>query len=431
MDIKIENHATCETSDIENIAYSPDSKHIAFLEDPKTIKIMSTSDYSAENSISCSNKIQNFVWSPDSKMILVLMVSLNEIFIFSISNKTRPNQITTPAYSVSGGYIETERVMWSPAGNSVLLFGVASSQLLLWNIARSTFKRLPCPKNSFKSVAFSHDENYFAILTRGKAQDVLVILGNDFTPKKSIPLSTIDATELYWSKDNSFVAIPDSKDRHLLQVIDVNTENVSDYAAYEGFLGIECLQISPNSKIIALGNYDNMIRLRVSAGPGVWRNLEELIHQPKIIHPATVYQEQIDSFANMDKPYLIKNVNEKGTGISYVSWSKDNKFIASRPEKMPSTVFVWDTEMITQQVIVTSSNVVECCWSPKSVHLLIATGIPSIAIWNQSGVIQFKLDDEFCIHHIKWSKDGKNLVLIDDNASVILLAKFILDSDTR
>ncbi|EAY05448.1 hypothetical protein TVAG_286260 [Trichomonas vaginalis G3] len=420
----------CDTSDNDNIAFSPDSKHIAYLNYDNHIEIVSTDDYSQENTIICPNTIQKMIWSPDSKYLMVLMASLNEISIFSISSKYRPKQVSPPSYSISGGYIETERVLWSPTGNNVLLFGINSSQLLLWNIARNTFKRLPTPKSSFKSAVFSNDGNYLAILTRGKAQDVLVILGNDFTPKKSISLSTIDATSLYWSKDNSFIAIPDCKSHYLLQVIDINTENISDYAAYEGFLGIECVGISPNSKIIALGNYDNMIRLRVSAGQGIWRNLEELIHQPTIVHPATVFQQQEGGFANMDKPYNITNIVENATGISRLAWSRDNKFIASCPEKMPNTVFVWDTETITQQVIVLNYPVEDISWSLKSNHLLIGTGTNTLSIWSPSGMSIKYIDDNFRCHAIKWGNND-NLVIIDKQSNMMLPAKFVLDSDTR
>ena len=408
------------------VCFSPDNSRIAHIGKSNEIYILNT-DLIQVGFILCPNKIEQFSWSPDGSKILVLLSSKNDIMVYP-SNKNQPkNQMTTPLASLSGGLIETERVMWSPSSEQVLIFGISSSQLILWDIQtkKSSFKRLPTPKNSFKSVAFSPNGSTLAVLNRNKNQDTVSIFTSDYVRKTSFTLTTLDAEKIQWARNGQYIVVQDSNDHHLLEVIDLQYNTVTPFAAYEGFLGINEISISPNSLILALGSYDNIIRLRVKTGNTQWKTIEELTHTNEQKHPSVVFS-QTNGFRR-EIPYTIQVTDENDSnGFSYISWSFDNTYLAAIPDKMSRTVFIWNTKEMSPQVIDLQEYVTCVEWSPISNDCLIASNQNILVHWNQKTEVE-AIDVGENVETIEWSKDGSKIIVSNSSIGSFLIGEIPID----
>ena len=404
-----------------DIAFSPDGLKIAFSRKQNEIFVLNSQNLTEENYILCANKIEKFFWAPNSKLIAVLMTSRNEISVFSLENRSFPkNQITPPIATISGGYIETESLMWSPTSSHILIFGVHSVHLIVWEIInKGSFRRLVSPKSSTESVSFSPDGSTLAVINRSKSQDILTLYTKEFVRKTSFNLSTLDAKKLHWSPNSQYVVVQDSSDHHLLQVVDVQSSVITSYAAYEGFLGINQIAISPNSVIIALGSFDNIIRLRVKAGANQWKTIEELTHTKEQKHPSVVFA-QANGFKR-EIPYTLPTVAADVNGFSLISWSFDNTFLAAKAEKMPSSVFIWNTKEMASHVVVFDKPVCDVKWSPCTNDLMVTSGQNFVVHWSQKDVDVIEMDNDMIADSIEWAKDGSKLFISDNSAGIFTI----------
>ena len=405
-----------------NACFSPDNSKVAYMGKQNEIYIADSSDLSEFGFILCANNIEQFLWSPDNKKIMVLMNSKNEICVYHANILKPKNQLSAPIAKLSSGIIETERVMWSPSGDHILIFGIHSSQLIVFDLNNKTsFRRLPTPKDSFNSVAFSPDNSLLAILTRSKNQDTIIIYNTDFVRKTSFALSTLDAVSFQWSPKSQFLVVKDSSDHHLLEVVDLNSSSVVSYSAYEGFLGINEVAISPNSYIIAFGSFDKIIRLRVKTGDTQWKTIEELTHTNEQKHPSIVYSQK-NGFKK-EIPYTIQEeYGIDSNGFSLISWSYDNTYLAAIADKMPKTVFIWNTKEMSPQVIDLEEKITDVKWSPVSNDCLIASEREFIVHWNQKTEVNtIDIDSDFIVDSIEWSKDGTKVLVSDSEAGAFTI----------
>ena len=408
-------------------SFSPDYTKIAFIGRENEIYVIDSNDFHQIGFILCPNKIEEFYWSPDCQKILVLAISRNQIFIYNSTKNQPKNQMTPPIASLSGGLIETERVLWAPSSEQILIFGVYSSQLLVWDFknGKSSFKRLPPPKNSFKSVAFSPEGSILAVLNRNKNADTLTLFNSDFVRKTSFSLSTLDAECIKWSPNGQYIVVKDSRDHHLIEVVDIQFNAVIPYAAYEGFLGVNEVSISPNSVIIALGSYDSIIRLRVKTGNTQWNTIEELTHSCEQKHPSVVFSQR-NGFRK-EAPFTLEESDEiDSKGFSLLEWSYDNTFLAVIVERMPQCVFIWNTKEMAPQVVDLQENVTSVKWSPISNDCLIASDQDVIIHWNQKdGVDYFEVGDN--VDSIEWSKDGTAIIASDSQKGSFIIGNIPQD----
>jgi WD40 repeat protein len=104
-------------------------------------------------------------------------------------------------------------------------------------------------------------------------------------------------------------------------------------------------------------------------------------------------------------------------GVSMIAWSFDGSLLATKNDNNPNCVWIWDMTNLEQvALLVHILNVKSMQWSPKTLHLVIATGSPRIYIWSKGGasICDIPYDDrEYNVTKIKWSPNGRSLLVMD------------------
>jgi len=110
-----------------------------------------------------------------------------------------------------------------------------------------------------------------------------------------------------------------------------------------------------------------------------------------------------------------------------MAWSHDSKYLATKNDNTPNCVYIWDMTTLQLNVLLIHSKTIKSMqWSPKSLHLVIATGSPRIFIWSMGGasVCDIPADSgatkEFNVSKIKWNPNGKSIVVADKSTQMMV-----------
>lgn len=413
----------------ENVTFSPDGKYVSFVQNDNTIFVLDSKTRNVFCTLICPSKIEQYSWSPDGTKLLALMVSLNEMYIYKVEQPPAPDKIAPPLASSLGGFIDTERVIWSPNSRYVLLFGIKSIHLILWDYNKGTYRKLHPPKNNESSIAFSKSGRLFALISRGKACDVCSIYTtSEFMHKTSFELSTVDCQHIFWSPDEAYCVAVDHMIHNLIQILNITTGRITDYSSCVGHLGIETLSINPNSKIIAIGTFDSTLRLLVQSEYG-WTILSECLHDTSFsASPLNVYVEKNNTVELVELPYTIKDedLDKERFGIRNIEWSISGNLVATVPERAPKSVFIWDTKTMSPDILIFEDFVHDLKWSPVDDTLLVGSGTTFLTVWSSKKTFTVPLPDDFNVHYLMFNKDASSTVLVDNNRSEFVVADLIL-----
>ena len=83
-------------------------------------------------------------------------------------------------------------------------------------------------------------------------------------------------------------------------------------------------------------------------------------------------------------------------------------------------------------VLIQISNVKNIEWSPRSSHLAFCTGTGRVFIWSAEGAsvcevpVEYK---DFKANRVRWSGDGRSLIVADKNRFMVAYPKFEILED--
>lgn len=110
--------------------------------------------------------------------------------------------------------------------------------------------------------SFSSDGLFMALLERSDCKDFLsVYCTRDWTIVNRIQLDFFDAAEVKWTPNNANLVVWDGLLNYRLVVHSHILGQMLKYEPYKWALGIKTVKISNNSLLIAIGSYDEKIRL--------------------------------------------------------------------------------------------------------------------------------------------------------------------------
>ncbi|OHT05960.1 hypothetical protein TRFO_26097 [Tritrichomonas foetus] len=420
---KIREPILCDARQDDTFSFSPDGQYIATLSSDASIQIRDCITLQPMTTIECPTNVDSFYWSPDSKLLLALMKTQNSLQIYFVEQtRYNENHLTVSYAGVSGGIVDTENILWSPDSRFILIFGYCVSTLFVWDLEKKSIRKLPPPKNIQSAVSYSPDGKSLAILTREYGKDSLVILDSQtYKQKMSFILSTLDSAVVKWTANSKIVYVIDSISHHMLQMINTQTKTICDHSAYDGFLGITEATACQNSKIIAVGGYDDYVRLLIYNEIN-WSILTEFLHEPTFGHqPITIYVENGDSFDERDSSISLKQTGE--SGITNIKWAIGNKLLASTSAQTPSALYIWNAETISLvAVVVLMAPIIKFEWSPKDESILMTSGSGFVALWNPTGISMISSVDMMRVQDFAWRCDGKAFLMVDRDAGTIALA---------
>ena len=435
-------------------SFSPNSVYLAIAKNTSLV-IYDNEELKVIQKFSFQNTISNFLWSPDSTLVLMAFFKIGICEIRSISN---PKWTCTINESQSG----IINCLWTPDSRKVILFNDFNVRMSIWSLVDKSTVYINSPKYNDKCINFSEKGNFMALGERQNGKDFIgIYFTGDFSLVSHFQVATFDMCDLLWTKDGTSLIIVDTPLEVKFLVYSPTGNLIFTCEPYLYGLGIEIAKLSNNSHTLGLGFNDGIIRL-YNCMSNSFKEIIELNHNVNTItneNLVTVFkEEEIASHSNKNNseknkrgfgvspdsnnfkknftkyvecsfPYKLNQNNKlkslQGIGaISILEWSFDSKFIASKYDSMPNIVFIWETSSLKlHTVIVQLNNIRNMKWSPKENILLIVTDNSKLYTFTLDNVYIIELvsdmNNPFNASNLQWASDGKSFIVSDKKQMLI------------
>ncbi|KAJ3412423.1 WD repeat-containing protein wrap73 [Chytridiales sp. JEL 0842] len=383
--------------------FSPDGQfigtaveHRVVVRDAETLQIIQL--------YNCTDIVQELQWSPDSELLLCSSFKKGVIQIFQI----RDPQWTA---SIDEGIAGLTAVRWAPDSRHILSFSDYQLRITIWSLVTKAAYYVQYPKYANKGFAFRKDGRYFALAERKDAKDTVSVYDcESWSLIKHFPVDTSDLEDLAWSPNGRFIAVWESLLEYNIIIYHPDGRKVASYSAYNPGLGLKSLHWSASSQFIALGSYDEKVRLLCNL---TWTPLIEFTHPTSLPFPdIAVYRESSHSGANegsqatgwvsmSDKrtklyyekirpPVTIQTVRydiekpnpKKGVGLC--QFSCNGRYLATRNDNMPNTLWIWDILHVSQVALIQHLQPIKSIhWNPIDPEVLaINCGNGHLYLWS-------------------------------------------------
>lgn len=142
-------------------------------------------------------------------------------------------------------------------------FGV---KMTIWSLTDRKGIEIRDPKYGVACYAFRKQSGHMALLTRGCAQDVLLILRpRSHTVLRRVELATFDAQEILWSDDGNWIAVRDSASSgHKILVYTADGHLYKTWcgeSTLEIGQGVKTMQFVPGTGNLLIGDYNDKITI--------------------------------------------------------------------------------------------------------------------------------------------------------------------------
>ena len=411
------------------------------------------------------NSTINYIeFSPSSEYFLILLLKLQECHIKSVNKKNFLMKIKEPIYNINSA-------IWSSNDNYILIslnnynaLHIFSTKDEYENIEEEldnqnldykynkNFKfvisNIKFPNLSTQGIDFSCGaREFFAIIIRKQIKDWVEIYDtSDYSLVSSFVCSTINADNILWTKDNSFILVQENKNYDCkLFVYSLSGNLIHIIEPYKNYLGINKLNISPNGHYITATYCDNNIRLYHYLSFKLCKEIfpDNLIipsNNNKYIFEKTVIlveNSKLDEinfehlFDKKKKLFNIENTfpkkissNQNNT-LSNFSYSFNSQYLAFISIKFPHILLIYDiTAFKLSFLIVFENNIIDFIWSPCSLQLVICTeNEEKIYFFQPQRAKAFKLPENNNINNNinekEKNKTEKNLFFSSDGKRVL------------
>ncbi|KAG2200729.1 hypothetical protein INT47_002773 [Mucor saturninus] len=381
------------------------------------------------------NPIDYIEWSPNSEYILSCNYEGGRIHVRSLADKNWHGVIKEDRAAMA-------KAMWTADSKNILYTTELKLLLGIWNLPTLEYKYIRQIKYTDKGIETSPDGNYIAIARKENGKDCISTYSSStFDLLEHFEVGTVNLQNLKWSPDGMFIAVWDHCLQHKLLVYRQDGKLCTFYSGYDFGLGIKTVQWSPNSQLIALGNYDQTIHLISTRD---WK-LISILNHPKIIKKDTnmrVLEENAlpylekniksqSEMANFNwitrRPYEFtllrsdpKDINPK-VGIGLFQFSVDSSYIYSRSDSIPNVLWLWQVKSLEcHNVIVFKNQVRQGLWNPLEAHMLaVICGDKNLHFLQptddgEAELITARVPlNEFSIKRAKWNSNGDSLLMMD------------------
>jgi len=415
--------------------WSPDGKYLAVAA-KTTLVIRAVDDMSVVNLFNCADEIKKIEWSFDSMYILCGIYGRAVVDVWCVNKTDWTCRITE-------GVAGMVHAQWSPDGRHILTVAEFQLHMTAWSLLDGKALQLAAPKHPARGVAYSPGSGAFmAVIHRRQSKDVVMLYDTetwkrvaDFEPE------TRDAAEISWSTDGTALLITDCAIDYNMLLYRPDGTRLSKYVAYEHALGIKSTSWSPSGQLLAIGSYDESVRILSST---TWKPIVEYVHSHSISAQSRVhvYREVVVPSANPMEPtssmstteYQIETqscklivVDSKPAkksidglprlGIGLMAWSPDNEYLATRNDSTPHVVYIWETANLSMcAALIHKTPVRSLKWHPHECKLAICVGTPKIFLWSPQGASWFDVAaTNFDVRGLRWNPTGCALVMLHTN----------------
>ena len=372
------------------VKFSPSGSYIAsaagfrlILRDVDTLEIVQL--------FSCIDTIEGLQWSCDSEYVLCSIQKRGAAQVWSRSNKEWHCKIDE-------GPVGLAHARWSPDGRHVLATADFRLRITIWSLCDRSVFYIPFPKHAGKGLDFTSDGTVMALAARTDGQDSVGLFATDgWKPIRTFNVASIDLEDLKWSPNNAVLCVVDTVLQFQALLYTPAGELLQTYRPYDNALGVKTVAWHPDSHLLALGSYDERVRMLNSI---TWQRIAECWHPVEVREAfsddAVVWLEPEDGQPGgyeakrlpLTVPAQTPNPDAAGAkvGVGVLAWSHGGKFLASRNDNMPRAVWIWDGEsLLLHSLLLQQAPVIAVEWHPTQQLLAIATGGSKVFLWSPAG----------------------------------------------
>ncbi|KAG6415977.1 hypothetical protein SASPL_123398 [Salvia splendens] len=427
-------------------AFSPNATFLAVAVDYRLV-IRDVHTLKVVQLFSCLDKITYIEWALDSEYILCGLYKRPMLQAWSLAQPEWTCKIDEGPAGIS-------YARWSPDSRHILTTSEFQLRLTVWSLLNTACIHLQWPKHGSKGVSFTKDGKFAAICTRRDCKDYVNLLScHTWEIMGVFAVDTLDLADIQWSPDDSAIVIWDSILEYKVLIYSPDGRCLSKYQAYESGLGVKSVSWSPCSQFLAVGSYDQMIRVLNHL---TWKVFAEFTHLSNVRGPcaAAVFKE-VDEPLLLDMSELslsdefIQRSADNGAetciqvrydvlevpvtlptqkppadkpnpkqGIGLMSWSSDSQYMCTRNDNMPTVVWVWDVQRLELAAILIQKDPVRAAaWDSTCCRLVLCTGSSNLYMWTPSGAYCINAPfPQLSVLDLKWNLDGSCLILKDKDS---------------
>ena len=283
-------------------SWSPDGRYLA-VASQSTLVLRDVRDMSIAHVFQCADAVQRVEWSFDSLYVLAGCFGRAVVDVFSVEQEDWTCRITE-------GVAGMVNARWAPDGRHILTVAGFHLHLTVWSLLDGSATKLDAPKAPSSAqgdlVAFSPGSGAFAAVAhRKECRDTVAIYDCDTWQRVAqFEPETRDLANLSWSPDGRAILVADCPLDYRLFVYSPDGRRLSEYVAYENALGIKTSQWSPSGQFLAVGSFDESVRVMSQA---TWRPIVEYIHAHTVAAQSDVhvYREVVVQTSSAEADYSL------------------------------------------------------------------------------------------------------------------------------
>ncbi|KAJ3172057.1 WD repeat-containing protein wrap73 [Geranomyces variabilis] len=416
--------------------FSPDGLFLAtavqyrvVIRDAETLQIL--------HLFTCTDTVQFIEWSPDSELVCCASFKLGAIQVWSVRNEDWTAKIEEGVAGCVG-------VRWTPDSRHLLSFSDYELRITIWSLVTKEACYIQYPKYVDRGHCFRKDGRYFALAERNDCKDYISVYDcEDWSLLKRFPTETADLTDIAWSPDGQYLAVWETILDYKVCIYHPDGRLAASYSAYDSGLGIKSVSWSPSSQFLAIGSYDQKIRLLNHL---TWNPILQYSHFKELGEGVTIFVERDTSvdeipsapwsqqssmprikYELVDSPHKVQEIrpdpdkpNPK-LGIGFLAFNPTGQFLAARNDNQPTTVWIHTLHPPSPRPVVIEhrSPVRQVKWNPVMPNRLAICCGNGVVYLAEVGVDGTACDAveipavNFSVQSFSWSPDGRSLALMD------------------
>lgn len=259
-------------------SYSPNTKYFLITRSTE-IQIYETASLKFTQKFSFSDLLASVEWSPDSNLILV---SFPKRSICEVKSLDNPDWICRIDEGVAG----LASCRWSPDSRRIITVCDFNLRLTIWSLIDRSTSFINNPKFANKGMSFTSNGSFMALAERKDCKDYIgIYYVADWTLVSHFQVESSDLQDIVFTRDDSAIVIYDSPLECKLLVYSPTGHVIASHIAYENALGIKSIGLSPSGHYLAVGYFDQAIRIFSCL---TWKQVTELNHKASLSDVNTV-----------------------------------------------------------------------------------------------------------------------------------------------
>ncbi|XP_071622812.1 WD repeat-containing protein WRAP73 isoform X1 [Heliangelus exortis] len=430
--------------------FSPDGKCLASCVQYRLV-VREVSTLRILQLYTCLDQIQHMEWSSDSLFILCAMYKRGIVQVWSLEQPGWHCKIDEG----SAGLVAS---CWSPDGRHILNTTEFHLRITVWSLCTKSVSYIKHPKACQQGIAFTRDGRYMAVAERRDCKDfVSIFVCSDWQLLRHFDTETQDLFGIEWAPNGCVLAVWDTCLEYKILLYSLDGRLLSTYQAYEWSLGIKSIAWSPSSQFLAVGSYDEKVRILNHI---TWKKITEFEHPATVVNTKTIVYKEVEKSPSVETERLsfpptralasslfstqskydiaqvpvslqyVKPVADRANpkmGVGMLAFSPDNCFLATKNDNIPNSVWIWDIQKLKLFVVLEQLCPIQSFqWDPRQPRLAVCTGTSKVFLWSPAGcvAVQVPMEGDFQIVSLSWHSSGDSMVLLSkDNFCVCYLER--------